>query len=130
MQKSELQNLINWNAVLEAPRYAGGHQEVMSAIFEGNSKILDHYTENDYQGQLAIAYEFSDGSVVIITDYFGSCGGCDAWEDACDGDVRTMVTSLVNSARLFDGIEEARNFCKSEKTAEDYPFDAAINLSF
>jgi hypothetical protein len=130
MKKHQLLDLINWDAVLAAPRYAGGHSDVMAAIFEGNAKVLCHYTENDYQGTLAIAYQFPDGGVAIVTDYFGSCSGCDSWEDASDDSARLMVTSLVTSARLFDTVEEAREFCKGAKSAEDYPFEAAQNLSF
>jgi len=130
VQKSDLLGLVNWDAVLAAPRYAGGHQDVMAAIFEGQAEILDHYTEDDWQGTLAIAYRFPDGSVAIMTDYFGSCSGCDAWEDASDADARAMVTSLVTSARFFEDVEAARTFCRSDKDAEEYPFYAASSLNF
>lgn len=130
MEKSQLLELINWPAVLAAPRYAGGHSDVMRAIFEGQAAIVDHYTENDYQGTLAIAYQFGDGSVAIITDYFGSCSGCDAWEDATDEDATTMVRALVTNARVFRDADAARAFCKGNMDAEDYPFYAAASLTF
>lgn len=130
MEKSQLQELINWDAVLAAPRYAGGHNDVMRAIFEGQAEILDHHTDNDYQGELAIAYQFPDGGAIIITDYFGSCSGCDSWEDADDADARAMVTSLVTSARVFPDADAAREFCRSKMDAEDYGFSAAASLTF
>ena len=79
---------------------------------------------------MATDFEFPDGTVRISTDDYGSGAGCDAWEDAGNDDVRTMVTSLVTSARVFATVEEARAFCSNPKDAEDYPFDAAVNLSF
>jgi len=130
MQKSELLEKINWTVVLAAPRYAGGHDEVMQSIFEGSAEVLNHYNEGDYQGTVATAFVFPDGGVVIITDYYGSCSGCDSWEDASNEEARAMVTGLVTSARVFDNVEDARAFCEGDKSAEDYPFYAAANLKF
>lgn len=79
---------------------------------------------------MATAFKFPDGTVVIMTDYYGSCSGCDSWEDASDDEARTMVTGIVTSARVFASVEEARTFCRDPKDAEDYPFYAASNLSF
>jgi len=129
MKKHEIKELINWVAVLAAPRSAGGHTDAMEAIFEGNAKVCASWVEKDYTGSEAFAYLFPDGTVVIMTDYFGSCAGCDAWEDATDDDVKLMVESLVNSSRVFDNAEEAYHFCLTEtKTAEQYPVKEAAHL--
>ena len=129
MDKSQLPELINWRAVLAAPRYAGGHAEPMRAIFESRAVVAAEWIEEDYQGSEAFAYLFPGGQVAIITDYFGSCSGCDAWEDATDVDVKEMVRSLVNSARLFADAREAARWCREQASnPEHYSHASAANL--
>lgn len=130
VKKQELLELINWESSMAQPRYAGGHDDVMTSIFDGNAKVLNHWNENYWQGAVATAWEFPDGSVVIMTDYYGSCSGCDAWEGASDSEARSLITNIVTSSRVFDNIDEARNFCQDEKDGTDYPFEAAANLKF
>jgi hypothetical protein len=121
--------LIDWDKVMNVDRYAGGHIEVMEAIFGDRAQIIARYVEEDYQGTEAFAYEFPDGTIAIITDYFGSCSGCDAWEGAADEEARNMIRSLAIDARLFPNRQEAREFCETGcKTAEQWCMQAAENL--
>lgn len=84
-----------------------------------------------FKGTEAFAYQYPDGTVAILTDYFGSCSGCDAWEDSSDDVARKMIESLVHSARLFESKNYAALWAATvEDRAEDYPFYAARNLSF
>lgn len=129
MNKQQVYDAVNWDAVMRAPRYAGGHEEVMRAMYEGRAEVIDHWVMNDYQGELAIAWRFPDGSVAVLTDYFGSCSGCDAWENATDDEARTMVKSLASSARVFPSVNEAAEFCRTASDdAANFPFRAARNL--
>ena len=127
----QLPDLIDWPLVMAQPRYAGGHQAVMETIFGSNARVIAEHIDDDYQGTLAYAYEFGDGTVVILTDYFGSCSGCDAWEDASDSDARTLIQSMVHSARLFhNGVRGAYDYCTTvEDEAGEYPFHTASNLT-
>lgn len=126
-----LEPLIDWPLVLSQPRYAGGHEEVMRNIFGKNAEVLDFWNEGDWQGTIAIAYKFPNGEVAIMTDYYGSCSGCDSWEDSTEEDARNMILGLCGSAKQFDSVELAKEWIKnidSENKPWDYPYQAAKNL--
>jgi hypothetical protein len=113
---------------MKQSRYAGGHEDVMFNIFGRNASVIAHWIDDDYQGSEAFAYQFSDGSVVLITDYFGSCSGCDAWEDSSDEDARGMIRDMVSSSRLFSNINDAITFCEGNLKGFEYPFESCSNL--
>lgn len=126
-----LEELIDWKLVMEAPRYAGGHEDVMNAMFGNKAKVISNWVEDDYQGTTAWAYEFEDGTVAIMTDWFGSCSGCDAWEDCTDDDARNMILGLCGSAKHFQTLEQAKDWTKNISPREeptDFPWEAAQNL--
>ena len=129
MTKDDALHMVDWTMALSAPRYAGGHEEVMGAIFGSKTKVIAEWHEDDYQGSIAFAYEFDDGTVGIVTDSFGSCSGCDSWEAATDVEARNMITEIVTSMRLFKDKDSAREYCKNEAgKEEEYTFRAASNL--
>jgi hypothetical protein len=126
-----LTEIIDWQTVLAAPRYAGGHEEVMRSIFGAGSEVIAWWSENNYQGTIAIAHKLTDGRVVVMTDYYGSCSGCDCWEGATDEDAKKQVLDLVNNARVFGSLENAQAWCADINATEkphEYPFEAARNL--
>lgn len=130
MKKDLLITAIDWQTALAAPRYAGGHEEVMRAIFGDRAEVIAEYTEDNYQGDCAFAYAFKDGGFCVITDSFGSCSGCDAWEDSSTDAARNMIGSLVSSARFFETLEECQEFCKTAAAdAADYTMRAAQPLA-
>ena len=131
MNRSELIDEINWDATLAAEKYAGGHEEVMRAIFEGRADVVAFWIEDSYDGEEAFAYLFPDGSVVIVTDYFGSCSGCDMWDDnPSESEIRVAIGAIVRAARIFDDLDAAIEFCKSETVrAEHFPMRAAKHLT-
>jgi hypothetical protein len=129
-----LKDYINWQMMLNTditPRYAGSHVGQYSNLFE-HSSVIANYTSGDYDGQDILVYLFAPPEpnvpckVVAITDYFGSCGGCDGWEDISDEDLRTMLISIANSARMFDTIDEAIEFFGGEsEEAQNFGFNGA-----
>lgn len=124
---------IDWDTVMRQPRYAGGHEEVMRAIFGDRSQVVAWWSEEDYQGTVAIAHQLDDGRVVVMTDYYGSCSGCDQWEDCTDDEARKMVLDLVHHARVFLSVSAAANWCANVDSSErpfEFPFEAAKNLSW
>lgn len=127
-----LTSLIDWPMVMSQPRYAGGHEEVMRNIFGRAADVIGWWSDNDYQGTVAIAYELaSDGRVVLMTDYYGSCSGCDMWEDSSDASAREMIINLVNGAKVFPSRETAKDWIKSidsNQNPEQYPWEAIKNL--
>ena len=118
-----LQDLLDWSTIMSASRTAGGHREIMDSLFSNNGQVLASHIESDYQGSLGYVYlvhgwtEFA--KIVIITDSFGSCSGCDAWEDASNESVRNMCIAMANNARCFDCIEEALDFLKELVDGDD-----------
>jgi hypothetical protein len=126
--KEDLEKYIDWDLVMKQVRYAGGHEDVMRNIFGSNAKVIASWIEDDYQGAEAFAYQFTDGTVVLATDYFGSCSGCDAWEDSSEEDARGLIREIVSSSRVFSTVKEALSFCQGNLEAFNYPFDRCSNL--
>lgn len=104
-QDDTLKDRIDWDAIMAMPRYAGGHDCQMQGLFKG-AKLLGHYNEGDYQGSVATAVKVRGKGVVCYHDYYGSCSGCDSWEDANDDSVRTMCINLANGAYVFDSVRD------------------------
>lgn len=129
MKKSDLPDLIDWAGVLSAPRESYGHEEVMRAVFGANAEVIAEWIEDGHSGKEAFAYLFADGSVAVLTDYFGSCSHCDSWIGLNESEARAQLQSMVNSSRLFPGVADAVAFCTSPMEAEDFPFKAAANLA-
>lgn len=96
----KLQNNIDWDAIMPMDRYAGGHDDQMKGLLKG-AEVLAHWNEGGWDGQVATAVKLADGRYACYSDYYGSCSGCDYWEDASDEDVRALCIGLANSARVF-----------------------------
>lgn len=120
-QTDELQELIDWETIMPMPRYAGGHDKQMKALFK-NTTVIAHWNEEDYQGMVATCVRFNDGKFKdcygIYNDYYGSCSGCDAWEDANDGDVRKMCIDLSNGTLVFKNLEDVKLFLQNPTKGE------------
>lgn len=110
-QDNRLQDLIDWDNIMPMSRYAGGHDDQMCGLFKG-ATVLAHWNEGDWQGKVATAVKLEDGRVCCYCDYYGSCSGCDAWENATDEDIRVMCRGLANSAKIFDDIEDMKAWLK------------------
>lgn len=117
-----LQNLIDWENIMEMDRCARGHNEQMCGLFK-NAEVLGHYNSGDCQGTVATCVKLKlprkrKPSFIIYNDYYGTCSGCDSWKDADDDDVRSMCISLANSAYVFDSLEDVKEFLRTGETHE------------
>ena len=108
-QTDELQSLIDWENIMKLSRYAGGHDEQMKGLFK-DSEVIAHWNQGDYQGMVATCVKLKDGRYVIYNDYYGSCGGCDSWENATDEQVKNMCIDLANGAYIFKNLEDVKSF--------------------
>jgi len=122
-QTDELQSYIDWDSIMKMSRYAGGHDDQMKGLFK-NVEVIAHWNEGDWQGMVATCVRFTDGQfagkIAIYNDYYGSCSGCDSWEDASDDEVHNMCIGLSNSAYLFDNIDDVKDFLRSvDENAEN-----------
>lgn len=117
-----LKDFLDWDRIMKAPRSAGGHSDVMDVLFI-NGIVLGNVSSNDYQGNIGYAYLVYDfervAKIVVISDSYGSCSGCDGWEDAGDESVRQMCTNLANDAHSFESIEEAIEWLKQAANDAD-----------
>jgi hypothetical protein len=60
-------------------RYADNLQNVLDKL--GAVKLLRADYENDYQGHVDVDVLLGDGKVFSYNYSYGSCSGCDEWED-------------------------------------------------
>lgn len=116
-----LKDLLNMDVILEQPRYAGGHEEIMTVLFK-DAIVIASWIEQAYQGDEFFTYKLGDGRYVLVSDYFGSCSGCDVYENASSDEIKHLVTELANNAKIFTTLDELIEYCKAEKHAEDYAF--------
>ena len=130
-QTDELQDFIDWDSIMPMSRYAGGHDEQMKGLFK-NATVIAHYNENDWQGQVATCVKFNSGKFknhyAIYNDYYGSCSGCDAWEDASDDDVKKLCIDLSNGAYIFKTLKDVKDFLKN-KNGQIEKWSAWSNVS-
>lgn len=112
------------------PKYAGGHDDQMKGLFK-DVEVIAHWNENDYQGQVATCVKFKKGKFkgkyAIYNDYYGSCSGCDAWEDAPDEDIRKLCINLSNSAYIFKTLDDVKEFL-SNPTAGIDPWNSWVGI--
>ena len=116
---------------MKAPRGAGGHSEVMDVLFKG--QVLAEFIEPDYQGKLGyvyLVYDFQNfAKIVIVSDYFGSCSGCDAWDTSTDEDVKAMCVQLANNAHTFDSVNAAIEFLTMVAASKDAAYYDLTSLA-
>jgi hypothetical protein len=129
-QTDELQKYIDWDNLMSMPRYAGGHDCQMQGLFK-NVEVIAHWNEGDYQGDVATCVKLTDGKYkdhyVIYNDYYGSCSGCDSWEDACDDAVRNMCINLSNGAYVFNSLDDIIEFLEAPDRESRWGWSSSTN---
>ena len=119
IQTDQLQQQIDWDNLMMMPRHAGGHDQQMKGLFK-NSTLIGHWNEGYYQGMVATCVRLSDGRYAIYNDYYGSCSGCDSWEDADDKNVRAMCINLSNGTYIFENLKEVKEFLENARNEHDW----------
>jgi len=134
----KMADFIDWEVMLDesqVSRYAGSHIDELSKLFR-DSRMIASNSSGSYQGDDCVVYLFTpidpqfEPKIVIITSYFGSCSGCDAWEDIKDDDLRELLIAIVNNARLFDSFKEVHKFFDEliERLDSDEPYGEYYDL--
>ena len=129
----DISKLLDWETILKQPRCSGGHDDIMTNLFLRETAVcIAHWNEGDYQGTVATAYMFKDdGSVLIISDYYGSCCGCDLYEDAADDEIKKLVHDMVQGGILCETFSSAIQFINKINTSDkpwEYPHQESVNL--
>ena len=122
-QDGKLIKRIDFGKILPMSRYAGGHDEQMKGLLK-NVRLIAHWNEGDYQGSVATCVKLKDTKeIVIYDDYYGSCSGCDAWQDASDEDVKRMCIQLAGKAYIFKNLKDCKEFLKMRHQPEESFYD-------
>lgn len=122
---AELIERIDFDKIMPLPRCSGGHDEQMQNLIK-NSKVIAHWNEGDYQGDVATCIQLLDtNEYVIYNDSYGSCSGCDSWEDADDKQARHMCIQLASTAKIFPTLQKLVSFLYSKSKSED-----SVNLTW
>ena len=126
MKDSMLRDLLDWDTLKKLEPCAGGHDDYMKSLFKG-ATVLAHWNEGDYQGEVATAVQLADGRYCWYQDSYGSCSGCDSWEDAAWDDVQELCKGLASDAEVFATKEEMLADMLRPR-AESWKSDAGSNL--
>jgi hypothetical protein len=114
-----LQKQIDWENIMKMGRHAGGHDSQMRGLFK-NALVMAHWNEGGYQGKVATLVMLEDGRYALYNDYYGSCSGCDSWEDAPDEAVKNMCVDLANGAYIFESFLDVLEFLTDEEKEEGW----------
>jgi len=131
-------NYINWEVMLDqdqTSRCTGSHVGQLSNMFL-DAQVIASECDDDYQGADCVVFLFAppnpdiDPKIVIVNDYFGSCSGCDMWEDSDDESLRELLVAIANNARLFDSFDEAIKFLDEiiKKMDDNKPYGEYYDL--
>jgi len=124
----KMSDFIDWETMLDdskTMRSSGSKIDQLSRMFL-HSHMIASDSSGDYQGEDTVVILFTppipdtDPKIIIISSYYGSCSGCDSWEDANDKNMKEILESLANNARLFDNFEDTIKYLESVTQAEQY----------
>lgn len=96
---------MKWNETVASECRYG---EVAEQIW-GEAEIIWENSEADYQGHAAILALTADGRWWFYEWWYGSCSGCDSWEDAGLTDDQIQA-EMENTAAVFQDIEVLKRF--------------------
>lgn len=82
----------------------------VALLMDDIPKIAEWEEDSD-GGTTAWAFRFPDETVFLMSDYFGSCPGCDAFQ-ACDSgeELYDTVRTLAHNGTLHKSVAEARKY--------------------
>jgi len=109
----ELYKMINSDNLLKMNRFAGGHDKQMKGLIK-DAEVIAHFNEGDYQGMVATILKVDNDTFIVYSDYYGSCSGCDAWEDATDENIMEMCKNLVYTCKIFPSLNEVITFLNTQ----------------
>lgn len=103
-------------------------RSVYTNLFKDNApvKLIFKWIEEDYQGSLFVIYEYTEFDkkyYLYISGRFGSCSGCDYWEDLNDNAIE--LKQALNE--LLDKMEVTNDKNKIELKEYAHP-DLKLNF--
>jgi uncharacterized protein (UPF0303 family) len=89
--------------MVESARYSGGLESVINNL--GGEEVLRLSYEADYQGYVDIDVLLNDGRVFSYRYYYGSCSGCDEWENR-ELTSEQIEEEMLQAATFFESVGE------------------------
>lgn len=106
----------NWYQSTTGDRYRYGYESLIASNI-GAAALVCFVQEEGYEGSWSCF--ISDGKRIgLVEGYFGSCGGCDALEDASASEALELAEDYLKSVRTFSSWEEVRVYfgeCRKER---------------
>lgn len=84
----------------------------------GDWTVLWEEAYVDYQGGTKLLAT-KDGHYAYVEWSYGSCSGCDGWEDMAED---RRLEDFKNMIEYFDTNEELKRFCEQVNYGEDFEF--------
>lgn len=131
MNKQEMMDLVT---VDKFGKHTWSCEDSFTDVLSGQGKVIAIWYEDGYHGQLAIAVESNDGSVFLMTDYFGTCSYCCAWQGSDNNERVQLMRAMISSARVFASRSDAVRFCQgvddtTKQKSEHFAFQVAKELA-
>lgn len=95
-------NMKKITKLVDEARYSGNLERVVNSLLP--KRILRVVFESDYQGFVDIDIELKDGRVFSYKYYYGSCSGCDDWEDRELTDEQ-IEKEMLKESTIFKNLE-------------------------
>lgn len=106
--------MLEIEKAVEECRYSAILEKVINDLNPEKILRLDYYS--DYQGHVDIDVLLKDGRVYSYYYSYGSCTGCDDWEDK--GFDENKIYDIMKNATYFSKIEHYehwRNMCDEDE---------------
>lgn len=97
-------------------RYSGLLEDLLNELKAVKELRVDF--EDDYQGHVDVDVLLADGRVFSYCYLYGSCSGCDEWEDRglSDSEIKKV---MLQEATIFDNAEQYEQFNENKKNKEE-----------
>lgn len=92
------------------------YSDILQSVLVGLSavQVLRVSFESDYQGFVDVDILLEDGRVFSYKYYYGSCEGCDDWENRNLLDTE-IADEMLQEATFFDNIDQYNKYIESIK---------------
>lgn len=130
MKRHELRTLVE-STKPTANRYLcsydGADRDQCLSVALPTGEVIAKYWEDDYQGVCAWAFRFPDGSVLLVSDYFGSCSGCDSFQAVnSEYEAYELTRTLIYNGKLCHSVAAAIRWIKKDASEEKYSSERAF----
>ena len=89
-----------------------------------DAEIIWEDSDDDYQGYATVLAQMADGRFCLYDWTYGSCSGCDEWEDRGLSDDEIEI-EMCRAAAFFSTVEQVQRYFHLDPYVEDVPWPSA-----